>query len=201
MGLGDTLAGFPIGGGWDLWFYANFPNLFRHLPEPTRKRIISTALGAAPGWFMTDRVPGRVPIFPGLQILGTEVVKGRVDLTAKALDGRRTTLTADHVVAATGYRADVSKLPFLDRALKNGIRTSGGPPVLSADFESSEPGLYFVGASSAATFGPVARFVAGAGFTVRKLSHRLAVAHAPSRNPRTEPTEGRYIKWNGKGLT
>jgi cation diffusion facilitator CzcD-associated flavoprotein CzcO len=191
----------PIGGGWDLWFYANCPNLFRHLPEATRKHIVATALGAAPGWFMTDRVPGRVPIFPGLQVLRTEVVKGRVDLTAKAMDGREKTLTADHVVAATGYRVDIKKLPFLDQALKDGVRTSGGPPVLSSNFESSEPGLYFVGAASAATFGPVTRFVAGAGFTVRRLSRRLAFARAPSRSPRMAPSEGRLVKWNGKGLT
>lgn len=189
----------PIGGGWDLWSYANLPNLFRYLPELTRKRIVATALGASPGWFMTDRVPGRVPIFPGLQVLGADVVNGRINLMTKGLDGQLETLTADHMVAATGYRVDIGKLPFLDQALKNGVRTSGGAPVLSVDFESSEPGLYFVGASSAATFGPVMRFVAGADFTVRRLSRRLEFARAPSGYSRAASSEGRLIKWDGKG--
>ena len=47
-------------------------------------------------------------------------------------------------------------------------------PVLSSNFESSVPGLYFVGASAANTFGPLLRFAYGAGFTARRLSRHLA---------------------------
>ena len=97
----------PIGGGWNLFFYTHAPHIFRLLPEKTRRRIIATALGPSPGWFMTDRVPSRVPILGGLQVTGTAAVKSRVNLITDATDGRARTLTADHVVAATGYRVDI----------------------------------------------------------------------------------------------
>jgi hypothetical protein len=186
----------PIGGGWKLFFYSHAPHIFRLLPEMTRHRIVATTLGPSPGWFMTDRVPGRVPILGGAQVTGTEVVEGRVALRTEA-HGRTRRLSADHVVAATGYRVDINRLAFLDDALKKGLRTSGGAPILSANFESSERGLYFVGVASAGTFGPVMRFVAGAEFTVRKLSRRLASARASSEG-RSASSEIRALKWGGK---
>ena len=187
----------PIGGGWKLLFYARLPNLFRLLPEATRRRIVATTLGPFPGWFMTERVPGRIPILGGLQITGAQAVGDKISLTAKGLDGQTTTLTADHVVAATGYRVDLDRLPFLDQGLRKGVRTAGGAPVLSADFESSERGLYFIGAVSAPTFGPVMRFVAGAGFAVRRVSRRLASTRARTEG-RSSTSEYQAVKWGGK---
>ncbi len=146
---------------------------------------------------MTDRVSGRVPILSGLQAIRTEVVGSRINLITRAADGQEGTLTADHVVTATGYRVDINKLAFLDDLLKKGVKTSGGAPVLSSNFESSEPGLYFVGAASAATFGPVMRFVAGAGFTVRNLSRRLASGRSLLQG-QSAPSEIRLVKWGGK---
>jgi hypothetical protein len=54
-----------------------------------------------------------------------------------------------------------------------------GTPILSSDFESSVPGLYFVGLSAARTFGPVMRFVVGAVHPARQLTQRLGVANRP----------------------
>ena len=188
----------PIGGGWKLFFYSHAPHIFRLLPEMTRQRIVATTLGPFPGWFMTARVPGQVPMLGGLQVMGTELGQSQITLKAKAGDGGVKRLTADHVVAATGYRVDINRLAFLDDALKKSIRVSGRSPVLSAGFESSVQGLYFVGVASAATFGPVMRFVAGAGFTVRRLSRRLASARRSSAG-RPASSEFRLVKWGGQG--
>ena len=187
----------PIGGGWNLFFYSRAPHIFHLLPEKTRRRIVATTLGPFPGWFMTDRVPGRVPILGGLQVAGAEVVESRITLKTKGGDGGVKRLKADHVVAATGYHVDINRLTFLDDALKKGIRVSGRAPVLSASFESSERGLYFVGVASAASFGPVMRFVAGAEFTARNLSRRLASARKSSEG-RSAPSEMRFVKWGGQ---
>lgn len=183
----------PIGGGWKLFIYAYAPHLFRLLPEETRGRIVANTLGPFPGWFMTNRVPGRVPILGGLQVKKAEVIENRAALTTQAADGGRKILTADHVVAATGYRVNIKRLPFLDDALKKSVRTSGQAPVLSSRFESSERGLYFVGVTSAATFGPVMRFVAGAEFTSRSVSRRLASAHVSSKG-RSASSEIRFAE-------
>jgi hypothetical protein len=59
-------------------------------------------------------------------------------------------------------------------------------PVLSSNFETSVPGLYFVGLAAANSFGPMLRFVFGAGFTSRRLSKHLVRAVSrktlPARN-------------------
>jgi hypothetical protein len=48
-----------------------------------------------------------------------------------------------------------------------------GYPVLSAGFESSVPGLHFVGAPGAYSFGPLCRFVSGSGYTARSVTARI----------------------------
>jgi FAD-dependent urate hydroxylase len=98
---------------------------------------------------------------------------GRVELTVKGPEGSSTIVT-DHVIAGTGYQVDIRRLPFLSAGLRSEIRTIQGQPVLSANFESSLPGLYFAGVMAAATFGPVMRFLAGARYTAERLSRHLA---------------------------
>ena len=64
------------------------------------------------------------------------------------------TVESDHVICATGYRADVERLRFLDPSVRSELRTLAKAPVLSRRFESSVPGLYFLGLSAAVSFGP-----------------------------------------------
>jgi FAD-dependent urate hydroxylase len=73
-------------------------------------------------------------------------------------------------------------LPFLDPALRGAIKTSGGSPILKGAFESSVPGLHFVGIASALTFGPVMRFVYGARHAAAALTSH--VRSAPRRRSR-----------------
>jgi hypothetical protein len=80
---------------------------------------------------------------------------------------------ADHVISATGYRVDLDRLSFLDGAVRRSIATVADYPVLDAHLQSTVPGLHFVGAASALAFGPVVRFVLGAGFTSRVLERHL----------------------------
>lgn len=47
-------------------------------------------------------------------------------------------------------------------------------PVLSGRFESSVPGLFFVGLAAADSFGPLMRFVAGARFAAPRVVGELA---------------------------
>ena len=79
----------------------------------------------------------------------------------------------DHVIAATGYRPNVSRLTFLDEHLRAGIRTVASTPVVGKDYQSSVPGLYFMGPAVAPTFGPVMRFVYGADHAARDAAPAL----------------------------
>ena len=49
-----------------------------------------------------------------------------------------------------------------------------GAPAVSRSFESSVPGMYFVGFAAAPDFGPVMRFVLGADFAARRVSRHVA---------------------------
>jgi hypothetical protein len=53
------------------------------------------------------------------------------------------------------------------------VRRVRDGPALSATFESSVPGLHFVGQAAAETFGPVMRFVYGTDFTSRRLTKHI----------------------------
>jgi hypothetical protein len=65
-------------------------------------------------------------------------------------------------------------LPFLSKAMKNRLRLERQSPLLSSNFESSISGLYFTGPASANSFGPVMRFLAGAGYAAQQISRHVA---------------------------
>ena len=79
----------------------------------------------------------------------------------------------DHVLMATGYRVDVRKYEFLSGFLRSSLRLIDGHPVLGQGFESSIPGLHFLGAPAAWSYGPLMRFVAGADFAARALTLKV----------------------------
>jgi hypothetical protein len=83
-------------------------------------------------------------------------------------------MATDHVICATGYRFALERLPFLNPLLKSQVQAVDEQPVLSSAFESSVRGLYFTGVASASCFGPVMRFLDGARYTARCISHHIA---------------------------
>jgi FAD-dependent urate hydroxylase len=122
---------------------------------------------------MKDRVAS-VPLLLGCSLQEARVSKHGVQLQLVSMDGSTQIVEADHVIAATGYKADVHRFPFLRPAIFEHLRLIGKTPRLSVNFESSIPGLYFVGHVSSTTFGPVMRFVFGTDFTSRRISRHLA---------------------------
>jgi hypothetical protein len=104
---------------------------------------------------------------------------GRVHLQLLCPNGEERTLSTDHVIAGTGYRVDLRRLTFLSKGLHTELRSVDFVPILSAEFESSVPGLYFVGLASANTFGPAMRFLLGARYTARRLARHLSSPASP----------------------
>ena len=162
-----------IGAGWSHWFYVNGPDAFRLLPKFTRLRIVTTALGPAPGWFMKDRILGRVPVLNKRVPVGAAMDGDTVRLDLQGRGGERDIFFADHIIAATGFRVDMSRLEMLDAGILAGLRLQEGAPVLSSQFETSVPGLYAIGPAAAFSFGPVMRFVYGAEFAVPRVAGHL----------------------------
>jgi thioredoxin reductase len=163
-----------IGPGMRARFYTDAPLLFHKLPVGVRLKIVRTHLRPAAGWPMKDRVMGQVPLLLGYSIEGAEPNGDRVRLHLVANDGTKKIHTTDHVIAATGYKADLRRLAFLDENIRARIASVENSPVLSTDFQSSVRGLYFVGLAAANSFGPMLRFAFGSEFTARHLSKHLA---------------------------
>jgi thioredoxin reductase len=178
-----------IGSGWKLKFCADRPDLFHRLPEGKRIGMATRYLGPAPGWFMRDRVIGRIPILHEVTPESASHGNGRVHLHLRTADGSLRELPVDHVIAATGYRIDVDRFAFLCPGLLNGIRTSATAPAVSPEFETSVPGLHVIGPAAAMSFGPVMRFVFGADFTARRLSGHLASSFVRRIVPADRPSE------------
>lgn len=163
-----------IGPNWKSWFFVNLPLVFRKLPQAKRLRLTSTHLGAAPGWFAKAMVMGRVTLYPGQEPIAARDTGDGIELTLANDVGEERKLQADHVICSTGYRPALSRLPFLGKPLLSRIESFEDYPVLDSWFESSVPGLFFVGAPAAPTFGPLVRFACGAKFTAERISKRLA---------------------------
>ncbi len=117
-------------------------------------------------------IGSKATILLGRSIARARVRGDEVELELQTASGTET-ISTQHVIAATGYRGDLNRLDFLDKELRRTVRLSGTVPSLSLTFESSVPGLHFVGAASATSFGPVTRFVAGTTFTARRLARHL----------------------------
>jgi len=163
-----------IGPGWRSTFYTRAPQLFYYLPAETRMRIVKSWLGPAGGWSMRERVVGKVPCLEGYEPQGVAISSGQVHLSLSGLDGSQQVISADHVIAATGYRIDFRMVEFIDEALRAEMKLVSGMPVLSPHFETSVAGLYVVGPAAALSFGPLLRFAFGARFTARRLARHLA---------------------------
>jgi thioredoxin reductase len=148
----------------------DLPDFFRYLPGRLRLKIVREHLGPASAWYLRPRVIGRVSIVLGHRVTDAEIHGNQVELGIQSMDANRVSVKTDHVIAATGYRADVKRLHFIDEHLRSRIRTIGQMPVLSRHFESSVPGLYFVGNAAAGSFGPLMRFVYGCDLAARRIS-------------------------------
>ncbi|HSM94732.1 MAG TPA: NAD(P)-binding domain-containing protein [Rhizomicrobium sp.] len=163
-----------IGPGWRSWAAANMPYLFRFLPEELRLEIVKRHLGPAPGWFVRQRVEGKVTEMLSCKLDAARMVGKRVLLRVTDKRGEARTVECDHVVAATGFKPELSRMRFIARPLLSRIATTGGAPRLSGTFETTARGLYVIGPASANSFGPLMRFMTGAEYAAPVLARHLA---------------------------
>jgi thioredoxin reductase len=162
-----------IGPSWRSWFFTNAAPLFHRFPARRRLNWAKSHLGPAGGWFMAERIKP-VPVMYGLTPVGATALGAKVQVSFEDQDGNYSKIETEHLIAATGYRADTGRLAFLEPALREAVQVLEGAPILSPHFESSVPGLYFVGPAAVHSFGPVMRFAAGAKFASRRIASHLA---------------------------
>jgi hypothetical protein len=118
-------------------------------------------------------VVGRMPVLSGQELVAASVVKDSLNLTTRNRTGVTKTIEVDHAVCATGYRVDIRRLGYVDKALLDRLAHVEYSPVLSTRFESSVKGLFFTGPIAANSFGPLMRFAFGADFACGRIMPSL----------------------------
>ncbi len=167
----------PVGLSW----LVATPNAFRRIPNRLGDRIAYRCIRpAASGWLVPRTAEVRLTF--NRTITDATPTGNGLQLT---LDDR-TQREVDRVVLGTGFDIRVDRHPLLGPELVAGVRTRAGYPLLGPGFESSIPGLHFVGAFAAASFGPVMRFVSGTPFTGNALARHVAEARQ-AMPVRTQP--------------
>ena len=162
-----------LGEGRAQWAYSNHALLFHAAPERWRLDKAFSVLGPAGGWWLKPRIEGAVETRLGRRLVGAEAEDGAVRLRLEGRSGPEE-LVAGRIVAGTGYRLSFEGMSFLAPELRDSIKPVNGTAVLDRSFQSSVPGLFFVGFPAAPSFGPLMRFVYGADFTARRVVRKLA---------------------------
>ena len=144
-----------VGGRVSGWLAAA-PGVMRGSPSPLREWTTARCVVPAGADWLPERVRD-VTMTMDRQISSAEARNGTVSISLD--DGSEREV--DHAILATGWRIDVARFPFLDQTIVELLKPRNGYPVLGPGFESSIPGLHFVGTAAAMSFGPINRFVVG----------------------------------------
>jgi thioredoxin reductase len=134
-------------------------------------------------WLVPRMPAGVVVSHPGSEV--TDVTVGVDDVTLSLSDGE--TRTVELVLFASGYKADLARVPYLGGVLDQ-VSVTDGFPRLTEGFETSVPGLFMVGFVSTRDFGPFFGFTKGC-----PASARIAVSEMCSDGvgPRASHPAGR----------
>jgi cation diffusion facilitator CzcD-associated flavoprotein CzcO len=146
-----------------------WPKVFRRIPRRAQDRLATRAIRPAGSAWLPPRLR-EVDLRLGRWAVEVRAEGGVATLRLDNGDN----LTVDHVLCATGYRIDVAAgCPMLAPEIRRALHLVNGYPRLHAGMESSMPGLHFLGAPAAWSFGPLTRFVAGAAFSSRNLTEGI----------------------------
>lgn len=146
-----------------------YPKLMTFVPLKLRDKIRKRAVRPAGSQWLPARLVN-VKLNTGCVVSRATEVNGELALTLDDGSDRR----VDHVLLGTGYRVDISRYEFLSPELVEQVKTFDGYPKLRSGFRSSVPGLHFIGATAARSFGPLLYFVAGTEFASRELVSYIA---------------------------
>jgi cation diffusion facilitator CzcD-associated flavoprotein CzcO len=160
------------------------PALFRLLPHSRQNQIAYRSIRPAASAWLKPRVVG-VRFTTCRKINDARRQRSKVRLLLD--DG--TKREADHVLLATGYQVDIERDRLLVPELLGAVSRVDGYPELERGFESSSvPGLHFLGAPAAYSFGLLLRFVSGTDYAARAITRCIA-GKMPDRGKRADHGE------------
>jgi len=132
------------------------PNWFRELSQEEKDQVshrqwAEGRLKVEP-WLEPRLKDERISVWPHTELENcSENDNGELEITLT----NGATFIVDHIVLATGYKVEISKVPLLaaGNILKQ-LETRNGFPVLDDHFETSVPGLFITSMPATQDFGP-----------------------------------------------
>ena len=161
------------------------PELYRVLPARLQQRVAHRCIRPAAAHWLRSRMR-TVRMTTGRRVVEATPTEAGLRLRLSDHSER----FVDHLLLATGYQMDVTRLSFLADDIADGLAVHDGYPSLSRGLESSVPGLHFVGAAAAESFGPIMRFVVGTVYAAHAVRQRVL----EERPPRVAETVRAYAR-------
>jgi FAD-dependent urate hydroxylase len=153
-----------------------YPQVVVHIPLALKDKIRVRAVRSAGSRWLPARLAS-VKISTGRFVQSARSLGDEIQL--KLDDG--TERRVDHVLLGTGYDVNIARYNFLSPELVAGVRRLNGYPDLGRGFSTTIPGLHFIGATAARSFGPLLYFVAGTEFASKELSSYISRHNAVVR--------------------
>jgi len=147
------------------------PRWFRRLAaeerEQANQRLWAEGRLKLEPWLAKRITQECIHLFPETQVTDChELADGELEVALN----NGTTFIVDQIILATGYKVNVSQIPFLAEGnILAQLATLNGFPVLDKHFQSNLPGLFFTSMCATQAFGPYFGFTV----SVRTSAHLI----------------------------
>ena len=149
------------------------PDVLRKFPRSIQTRLRTLSIRPAGARWLRERLQ-TVPISTRTTVISAVPSNGSL----KLILSDNSTRLVDHAVLGTGYRVNIARYNFLSSRILQRLPVVDGFPRLGAAFESSIPGLHFLGAPAAWSYGPLMYFVSGTKYAAAALFRHLSLSRS-----------------------
>ena len=154
---------------------ADNPSWFRSLPQEQKdainRRMWAEGRLKVEPWLKSRVLKDTIKLWPRTQVVKCDELPDG-DVAVKLDHGQ--TLIVDHIILATGYKAEIGQIPFLAQGnLLSKLNVKDGFPVLDQHFQTNLPGLFFTSMAAAQEFGPFFAFTIAARTSAKLIGQAI----------------------------
>lgn len=156
------------------------PGWFRQMSaaekEQVNQRLWAEGRLKLEPWLAKRITRDSIHLHPETHLTGCrELPTGALEVTLN--DG--TTFSVDQIILATGYKVNVSQIPFLKNSnILPLLETLNGFPLLDEHFQSNLPGLFFTSLCAAQDFGPFFGFTVSVRTSAKLIGSAIQPANS-----------------------
>lgn len=161
------------------------PGWFRSLTteekEQVNQRLWAEGRLKLEPWLAKRITHDSIHLHPETQVVSCrELSGGAFEVTLN----EETTFNVDQIILATGYKVNVSQIPFLKNSnILTQLETRNGYPILDLHFQSNLPGLFFTSLCATQDFGPFFGFTVSVRTSAKLIGSAIQAANSNPSNP------------------